>query len=321
MRRRTLLIGANYGRTYAAPIAMQPGLELVALASRGSATSKRFARRYALPLISSDDELFATPFEVAVVAVADPEALVYKLLAKGIHVLCEHPVSPGFLRKASALARRRRVVFHVNTHFSDLAAGQSFIEECRRRRRPRFCSITAHPRTFFSALDLLATAIPVSPLRDVHVAGFGGNQLGTVAARMGGVDFACTCTAYLSPVDNWSDVFIGHRVSVAFAGGSVVTLGDTYGPVVLSSYGHPRSQERWRLAKARDRQSLLRQRHIANVRALERFVAAIRRRTPAKDRARRARQLEWVADTWHSLKLALMDAGRADQRSSRQRMR
>jgi NAD-dependent oxidoreductase involved in siderophore biosynthesis len=238
---------------------------------------------------------------VAIVAVPFPDEIVGTLLRARVHVLCEHPVSSSLARRA---ARNKRAVFDVNGHFSDLPAARSFVRSCRAAGQARFASIVVHPRTVFSALELLALAVPVSPLHVVRALHDAATGTASAHARLPGFPLVVVQTPQISKEDDGSDIVLGHHLSVAF-GERTLTLVDTFGPVVRTRFGSSRV-----VSTSFARVSSERQREDANVSALRRFVRAVEGATDDDVLTLRRKQLTWVADTTERVRRAWLAAPR-----------
>lgn len=161
--RRVLVCGSNYGRSYVEAIRRAGGTyEVAGLFARGGARSRRLADRLGVPLLTDPDRL-PPDIELACAALGlDGSDVVLRLLRRGLHVLCEHPQPPEFVRGALDAASTARRCFHVNGHFADLSASRAFIDRCRAARettQPRFLQVTLADRFLYAGLDILARAL------------------------------------------------------------------------------------------------------------------------------------------------------------------
>src|ERR1700752_2604428 len=110
---RVLVCGSNYGATYIRALAGGAGqLTLAGVLSTGSARSRAYAQHARVPHFTSIDAIPESSVDIACVAVPGEagHALSLALLAKGIHVLAEHPIAPERMREALAFARERQRV-------------------------------------------------------------------------------------------------------------------------------------------------------------------------------------------------------------------
>jgi pyochelin biosynthesis protein PchG len=158
-RLRILVCGTNYGRSYLQALRSAPrAYELVGILSRGSVRSIGIARANGVPHWKTVADL---PTDVDLACVALPSTasrVVLELLDRKIPVLCEHPQPAHFLRLALKKALSNHTCFHLNAHFSELPAAQSFLQVSRRRLRgnmPAFLAIVVADRALYAALDLL----------------------------------------------------------------------------------------------------------------------------------------------------------------------
>jgi thiazolinyl imide reductase len=154
-----LVCGTNYGRIYLEAFRLGgTSYRLAGLLARGSTRSQCVAREYGVPLYRCLADL--TPgIDLACAAMgASGSDVVLGLLARGIHVLCEHPLKSSRLQSALEAAGSRGLCFHVNGHFANMEAAAAFISHCRRASGvvpPSFFHVTATDRTLYAALDIL----------------------------------------------------------------------------------------------------------------------------------------------------------------------
>jgi yersiniabactin synthetase, thiazolinyl reductase component len=237
-RMQVLVCGSNYARTYITALACEPRkFQLAGLLARGSMRSVQGAVLNGVPLYRSTGEL-PDKIDLACAAMSSAASpVVLQLIRQGIHVLCEHPYPSGWLKKAINLARKRGVQFHVNGHFANLPAAQTFIRECRQagnRARPEFVEVTATERSLYGALDILAAAMGRVPLRVrvlsrrtkfVQLEG----TLGKVPVRISVQISGRKGKGRLA--DGSPGYLLDHRLTLAFPDGSL-TLLSAAGPVL-----------------------------------------------------------------------------------------
>lgn len=237
MRRlRVLVCGSSYGRIYFEALGLKrEHYEPVGLLARGSEGSQKLAGNLLLPLFRTVHEL-PRRIDLACVALgAAAGDVVLDLLRRGIHVLCEHPQRPDFLRAALETAASGGAVFHVNAHFGSLPAARAWIQEARERREaepPLFLGAMATDRSLYSLLDIAGQA-----LGRLEIAGFGGadaedRPLVTLRGRLGGVPALLEVQRALGKLPDGSPEYVvDHRVALGFSEG-VLTLLSVCGPVV-----------------------------------------------------------------------------------------
>jgi thiazolinyl imide reductase len=93
---------------------------------------------------------------------ASGEPAVLELIERGVHVLCEHPQPPKFLKTALARAAARERCFHVNSHLALLPAGDAFLRQCHSAAQvsqPQFLDVIATDRSLYAVVDLLRSAL------------------------------------------------------------------------------------------------------------------------------------------------------------------
>ena len=241
-RLRVLVCGSNYARAYLAALALEPRkYQLAGILARGSDRSQLLAALNGVPLYRSTDEL-PDNIDLACAAMSSTAwPAVLQLIRRRVHVLCEHPYPASALKKALALAQERKVQFHVNGHFTNLPAPQTFIRNCRKTSllaSPRFVEVMATERSLYAALDILLSALPgLRPLRFrvlsrqshfVRLEAIMGKVSLLVSVQVSGTQgrgrLADGSTGYL----------LDQRLTVLFPTGTL-TLLSTAGPVVWNS--------------------------------------------------------------------------------------
>jgi thiazolinyl imide reductase len=237
---QVLVCGTNYGSIYLEAIRLSgTSYRLAGVLGRGSVRSQRVAREYGVPLYLMVEEL-PQRIDLACAAMgASGFDVVLRLLARGIHVLCEHPQKPGSLQSALDVAASSGLRFHVNGHFADLEAAAAFIERCRQQSAatpPSFFHVTATDRSLYAALDILRrfmnSFIPFEFHLTSRLPPFAVVQgvLGGVSVTFhlqhgaGGGRLPDASPAYL----------VDHRIAVGFPSGTL-TLLSMNGPVVWNA--------------------------------------------------------------------------------------
>ncbi|MES0837477.1 Gfo/Idh/MocA family oxidoreductase [Nocardiopsis tropica] len=250
---RTVVCGTNFGRLYIDAVRRHPGFTLAGLLSTGSSHSRELAERHGVPCYTSPDEL---PADVDAAVVAVPAAvmggqgseLARTLLARGVHVLQEHPLHPDELSESLRTARKAGRQFQVNTHYPHVAPVREFIEAARRLRRLQrvlFVDAAAPVHVLAPLIDILARALggtrpwrlgdPVPPAEDVVAAAKGEAPLSLLHGAIAGAPLTLRVHNQIHPGDRDNHSLFWHRVAVGTEGG-VLTLADTHGPVLW----HPR---------------------------------------------------------------------------------
>ena len=285
MKRRVLVCGTNYGRSYLQALGLRPDrYELAGILARGSARSGEAARRYSVPRFFQVEQL-PPGIDFACVAVGTSAfEVVLGLLKRGIHVLCEHPQKTEHIRRALEIAASRSLCFHINGHFGALESGRAFIQHClhlRRSEETAFLDVTATDRSLYAAIDILRQA--VGGFGEFDFAAIGNSHPFTVLRGQLGARTAIvkvqssTGADGLTLPDGSPEYLADLRLAVGFPAG-ILTLLSLAGPVVWNSNQArcaPSAQPLWSILygeKALNLRQLHRQRIRANLHALDRLV-------------------------------------------------
>lgn len=245
---RVVVCGTKFGRVYLAAFdPPAPGFELVGIVAHGSARSHACAAHYGVPLFNTVDEV---PADVDIACVVVGAAinggrgaeLAQAFMARGIHVLQEHPLHLTELAACLQAAHRHRVVYRLNTHYLHVPPVQRFIRVARAlfaRQRPLFIDAACSFQVAYTLLDVLAVA-----LGGVHPFSFA--QLPQLRAApkldvpfrsldgfIAGVPITLRVQNQMDPADPDNHAHLFHRISFGTEGGNL-TLTNTYGPIVWS---------------------------------------------------------------------------------------
>ena len=249
---RVVVCGTTFGRVHLEAL-RRPGApaELVGILARGSARSQECARRCGVPLYREVGEL---PVDVDAACVAVRAgvvggaggALAMALLARGIHVLAEHPVHHDELAGCLRQARRHRVLYRLNNHYLQVPAVRRFIAAAQalyRHGPPRYVDATTGIQVAFAAFDILARALPaIRPwgfaepvswppaLRNLSRA---APPLRSLDGVLGGVPLTMRVHNEVDPTDPDNHAHLLHRISIGTDHGNL-TLLNTHGPVIWS---------------------------------------------------------------------------------------
>jgi thiazolinyl reductase component of yersiniabactin synthetase len=237
---QVLVCGTNYGRIYLEAIGIGgTGYRLAGILARGSARSQRVACEYRVPLYRCIEDL-APDIDLACAAMGTSGSdVVLSLLARGIHVLCEHPQTPNRLQSAFDAAASRELCFHVNGHFAELGAAVAFVHHCRRQSEtapPSFLHVTATDRSLYAALDILRRVLVSFARSEFHVTSrlppftIVQGLLGSVP-----VTFHLQHGAEGRPLPDGSPAYlVDHRIVAGFYSGTL-TLQSMSGPAVWNA--------------------------------------------------------------------------------------
>lgn len=241
---RIVVCGTDFGRIYLSALVSAPGLELVGIVARGGERSHRCSKEYGVPLYASVAEL-PDDVEAACVVVGaringgPGGAIARELIARGIHVLQEHPLDEQELAECVRDARRHGVVHHVNSHYVHMPAVAAFVDAARRLRAVgEVVGVEAQTSflVLYPLLDILATALGrLRPFEVGEVAGPG--LFRQLTGVVGGVPAALRVQNQLHPADRDNGAHVLHRISLYTAGGHL-HLADPGGPVTWHSRFH-----------------------------------------------------------------------------------
>lgn len=243
MTLRVVVCGSNFGRHYLRAAIDDPEFEAVGLVGRGSERSRALAAALGVRLFGSVAEL---PDDVNIACVAvqqkDAEALIKSLLERKISVITEHPVSVGLVDRSHRIAAASGARFHVNFHIADYEIIERFTAEAARmiaKEPPLFVSAFTSPRCVYQVVDIIGRALggvrPTSGFRDAAVAS-AAVALRSCTGLFAGVPATISLTSFKSAVDDLSDAFLNHQVTIGFRSGNLI-LADTIGPVIWCSRG------------------------------------------------------------------------------------
>lgn len=231
-----IVCGTNFGTRYLEAIRRAPDrYQLAGIVSRGSARSTLLAARYGVPLYRSAGEVPAGVDAAFAAMGSEGEPVVLELLDRGMHVLCEHPISEEFLTQALERAKTRNVTFHVDGHFAGLKAPRAFINHCAailQRERPIFIDAAMTPRLIYGLVDILGHAgIPLWPV-DLRAAEQSDRWFLTLEGMLGSIGTSLHLER-LQP-EMSEDNVVDCRIEIGFFSG-VVRLLSLAGPVVWNS--------------------------------------------------------------------------------------
>ncbi|MEU6476626.1 Gfo/Idh/MocA family oxidoreductase [Streptomyces sp. NPDC047017] len=251
-RPRVVVAGTKFGRVYLAGTARPDSpYELAGVLARGSERSARIARHYGVPLFT-DPEQVPKDVEACCVVVGagingGPGArLAGQLMARGHHVLQEHPLHARELADCLRAAREHRVVYRLNSHYVHVEPVRRFIAAARRLlagQRLLHIDAVCGFQVLYTLFDILGRALGgVRPwgfaqLGDLppEVADLAGAP--PVYRGLDGVLAGVPCTLRLQndmdPADPDNHIHLFHRVTLHTEGGHL-TLLNTHGPVLWS---------------------------------------------------------------------------------------
>lgn len=280
---RVLVCGSNYGRFYVSALKRTPeDLRLAGILARGSHRSEDLARTQGCPLFREPCEV-PPDVDLACVAVGSEHApaLVRKLLNRGLHVVCEHPVASEDLRLMLDAADGASRRLHVNEHFPQLIWSQVFatnFSEHTAREAPALVDVVASDRALYAAAAIvIAAGLHGSPNLRLRSE---GEPFTVAGGSIGETPFTATVqrTDHRDLADGSADILVDFRIRAVFPTG-VLSLLSPAGPVVWTANGNRvRSADEplWQTLEPSEpatAQAFLEARIEANLRAIEALVA------------------------------------------------
>jgi pyochelin biosynthetic protein PchG len=245
-RPRVVVCGTGFGRTYLAAL-RRPGvpLELAGILARGSKRSLACAEYYQVPLYTDVSEL---PGDIDVGCVVVDGALngghggelAVALMARGIHVLQEHPLHHSELAACLRQARRSGVVYHLNTHYPHVPAISTFIGAARRLLERQPALIIDALTTFtvlYPLVDVIGQVIGGIRPWSLSVGPPGAGGFGSADGTIAGVPVALRIQNELHSADRDNGAHVLHRITLGTQGGNLLLV-NTQGPVLWSPRLH-----------------------------------------------------------------------------------
>ncbi|MCL6296873.1 Gfo/Idh/MocA family oxidoreductase [Streptomyces kronopolitis] len=239
---RVVVCGTRFGQVYLSALRRRPErYRLVGIVARGGARSVALAEEYGVPLYSSVDQL-PGDVDAACVVVSSGvgggqgAVLARQLLARGVHVLQEHPVHPAELADCLRAARGTGTQYLLNTFYPHVEPVRRFVAAARRLvelRTPVFVDAMCAVQVSFDLLDILGEIFGgVRPWSLTPLAAAEGRPLTSVDATVAGVPLTLRVENRMEPGDDSTSLFL-HRITVGTDAGNL-TLTNTHGPVVWS---------------------------------------------------------------------------------------
>lgn len=251
-----VVCGTGFGRVYLAGLAApQSPVKLAGILARGSARSRACAERFDVPLYTDPDQLPGS-VDVACVVVGSAMTggvggqLAQRLMARGIHVLQEHPLHAEELAGCLRAARSHRVRYRLNTHHVHVEPVRRFICTARvllGRQQPLFIDACGSFQVLYTLLDIIGAALgrlrpwgfaAPSPL-PARVAAM--TQLGfpyrSIDGVLAGVPTTLRIQNQLDPSEPDNHAHLWHRITIGAEGGNLTLVGSA-GPVLWSTRPH-----------------------------------------------------------------------------------
>lgn len=255
-RPRVVVCGTKFGRIYLAAFrdASFP-FELAGILARGSDRSRACARFYGVPLLTDASDV-PSDVEIACVVVGAGvnggrgAEIARTLMARGVHVLQEHPLHERELAECLRDARRHGVRYHLNTHYVHIEPVRRFIATARelvRRQPPVFIDAACGIQTLFTLCDILGEALgrlrpwgfaePAARSADLAALSDARPAFSTLTGTVAGVPICLSVQNSLDPADPDNHVHVMHRITIGTQGGTLTLVG-THGPVIWCPRAH-----------------------------------------------------------------------------------
>jgi pyochelin biosynthesis protein PchG len=250
---KAIVCGARFGQVYlesfAAPAAP---FQLAGVLAGGSPRSRACAEHYGVPLYTDPDQL---PDDIDAACVVIRSGLLggrgcelsERLLARGIHVLQEHPMHHDELARCLRTARRHRVVYQVNSFYVHTEPVRRFLAVAREllRRQPvRYIDAACGFQLAYSLLDILGQALGgLRPWAFAELAPLPGEVRGATTLDvpfrgldgvLAGAPLTLRVQNQLDPADPDNYAHLMHRVVIGTEAGNLTLVG-THGPTVWST--------------------------------------------------------------------------------------
>lgn len=244
-KQRVLIVGAKFGEMYLNAFMQPPdGLELFGLLAQGSARSRELSHAFGIPLYTSLEQITGMP-DIACIVVRSNVAggtgtqLARHFLARGVHVIQEHPLHPDDICSLQTLAHEQSCCYWVNTFYPHTNAGRTWLRDAQRLRRclakmPSVVHATTSRQLLYSTLDLLLLALGVdaASVECDMVGSF--NDFHCLRLFWQGGEACLLLQRYLDPDDPDMHSLIMHRLLLGWSEGHL-SLEASYGPVIWSS--------------------------------------------------------------------------------------
>ena len=252
-RTRVVVCGTRFGQVYLEAF-RDPDLpfELAGIVAGGSERSRACARRYGAPLFTAVDQVPAD-VELACVVIRGGllggrgSELARELMGRGLHVLQEHPLHHDELAENLRVARRNKVVYHLNPFYTHVAPVRRFVAAAREllaRQRPLYLDAACGFQLAYSLLDIVGTTLggvrpwALGSPADLPAAARAATTLDipfrSLDGVLAGVPLTLRIQNQMDPADPDNYAHLMHRVSIGTEAGNLTLVG-THGPTVWTA--------------------------------------------------------------------------------------
>lgn len=251
-RPRVLVAGTKFGQVYLQAFD-QPGFPfaLAGILGQGSPRSVACARHYRVPLYTDPADL---PGDIDLACVVIRGGLLgghggdvaRTLMAKGIHVVQEHPLHHDELAQCLRVAAKAGVVYHLNSFYVHTEPVRHFLAAARdllSRRPARYVDAACGFQVAYSLLDIIgqtlgsvrpwAFAPPPAPSAELTGLTRLDVPFRSIDGVIAGVPVTIRVQNQLDPADPDNHAHLLHRVTLGTEAGSLTLVG-THGPTVWS---------------------------------------------------------------------------------------
>lgn len=253
---KVVVAGTGFGRVYLDALTIAPGeFELTGILAKGSGFSARIADSHQVPLFSRADDIPDDTDILCVVvrsgATGGPGSDIARcVLARGIHVLQEHPVHAQEISTNLQAARKGNAAYLVNTLYPNLRPVQQFLAAAawlRTRHQPRFIDAACNSQVAYPLLDMLGQAVgSVRPWTFRLHAGTEELPFSSLSGHIANIPLTLRVQNQVAPHDPDNHGLLMHRMEIGFDSG-VLSLEDTNGPVYWNARMHAPRNEAGRL--------------------------------------------------------------------------
>jgi len=255
MTRRVLIVGAKFGEIYLnAFLQVHSGMVLVGLLAQGSARAQQLAHAFGIALYSRVEQL-PDGIDIACVVVRSTvvggrgTTLALALLARGIHVIQEHPLHPDDIERLQQAARQYGCCYWVNSFYVHTAAGRRWIAHARRIRErlddtpAGFAQLVTSRQLLYSSLDLLLQATESSAEIAIELLAADDPDFHLLRLALPGCKVLLRLQSYLDPEDPDLHSLIMHQLTLGWRSG-YLTLAASYGPLLWTSVFYDQQHRR-----------------------------------------------------------------------------
>jgi thiazolinyl imide reductase len=196
-----------------------------------------------VPLYASPDEL-PSDIDIACVVIGTAMTggpgldIALALMARGIHVLQEHPLHHDELVRCLREAHRHGVVYHLNTHYVHVEPVRRFVATASaliRHQRPLFVDAAGAFQVAFTLFDIVGQALgglrPWSLTRPPPAPAGYHLPFRSLDGVIAGVPCTVRIQNELDPRAPDNFAHFSHRVSIGTEGGNLM-LANTHGPLL-----------------------------------------------------------------------------------------